>query len=185
MTKKNDHILQKVKKAIENEAIIGKIMAKYNKEEKSKDSLAINRHSRIKDLLNEAGLTEDEKKNYTNTLSCSTAGLNVVLQRDIDEVMLNSFNPEWTGAWNGNTDVQLTLDFHAVITYITEYLTKDDTSVMKNLVDALKSSKIVGLKEKMSFLMNTWLTHRQMGEAETIYKISKISIFNNPVRYVC
>ena len=63
------------------------------------------------------------------------------------------------------------MDYYAVITYITEYMMKDDTAVIRNLTDALKSSKLQGLKEKMSLMMNTWLTCRQMGEAETIYKL--------------
>ena len=45
------------------------------------------------------------------------SGYNILLQRDIDETMVNSFNPEWTLAWNGNSDVQIALDFFAVITY--------------------------------------------------------------------
>ena len=49
------------------------------------------------------------------------------MERDIDEVFVNSYNPEWILAWNGNMDLQICLDFFAVITYITEYYTKDDT----------------------------------------------------------
>ena len=42
---------------------------------------------------------------------------------------------------------------------------------MKHFTNALKSINGGMLKEKMAVLMNTWLTHRQMGEAETIYKL--------------
>ena len=104
-------------------------------------------------------------------LSYSPTGFSIIFKRDIDEIMVNSFNPEWTLAWNGNTDVQLTLDFFAVITYITEYFTKSDSSTMKNFMNALKDIEYTGVKQKMSLLMNTWLTHRQMGIAEAVYKL--------------
>ena len=100
-----------------------KIIASYNKDSETKETLAVNRVARIKDLLNVAGLTEEEQKDYNNALGYSTGGYNVIMQRDLDEVMVNSFNPEWAGTWDGNTDVHPTLDFFAVITYITEYFT--------------------------------------------------------------
>ncbi len=73
----------------------------------------------------------------------------------------------------GNTDVQIALDFFAVITYISEYLTKDDTASMKNFAQSSKSSNSLSLKSKMELMMNTWLTHRQMDEAEIVYKLFK------------
>ena len=68
-------------------------------------------------------------------------------------------------------DLQVCLDFFAVITYITEYYTKDDTSTMKFLKDALKGSEVETLKEKMILIMNTFMSVRQMGEAEAYYRI--------------
>ena len=48
------------------------------------------------------------------------------MARDIDEIWVNSYNPEITEAFDANTDFQITLDFYAIITYITEYFVKDD-----------------------------------------------------------
>ena len=55
------------------------------------------------------------------------------MERDSDETMVNSYNPEITRAWDGNTDFQICLDFYAIITYITEYYVKDDTGIVKHL----------------------------------------------------
>ena len=146
-------------------------MKKYDKENETKEQLTINREKRLNDLFDLANLTQWERENYCNAISVSDNGYTIVHQRDIDETMVNSFNPEWTSAWDGSTDVQITLDFYAVITYITKYFTKDDTGTMKLLLDALKSAGCKGLREKMILLMNTWLTHRQMGESEAVYRI--------------
>jgi hypothetical protein len=93
------------------------------------------------------------------------------MARDIDELMVNSYNPEITMAWDGNTDFQFCFDFYAIITYITEYFMKDDTGVVKVMVDTLKASDCSDLKDKMKLLMNTWIRHRQMGEAEAVYRL--------------
>ena len=68
-------------------------------------------------------------------------------------------------------DLQVCLDYFAVITYITEYYSKDDTHTMKFLMDSLKGSEAETLKEKMFVVMNTFITVRQMGEAEAYYRI--------------
>ena len=84
---------------------------------------------------------------------------------------MNSYNPEWARAWNGNTDLQVCLDFFAVITYITEYFTKDDTGMMSKLIEMLKKSECQTLKEKIILVMNTYISARQMGECEAYFKI--------------
>ena len=45
--------------------------------------------------------------------------------------------------------------------------------MVSRLLDALKTTKVTGLKEKMSLLMNIWLTYRQMEESEAVYKVFK------------
>ena len=93
------------------------------------------------------------------------------MERDIDEMFVNSYNLEWARAWNGNHDIQVCLDYFAVITYITEYYTKDDSGTMTLLITALKESDCETLKEKMIILMKTYIAARQMGEVEALYKI--------------
>ena len=75
-----------------------------------------------------------------------------------------------TRAWGGNTDFQICLDFFAIVTYITEYYAKDDTGVLKTLVNTLKASGSTDLKKEMRLLANCWIKNRQMGEAEAVYR---------------
>ena len=66
-------------------------------------------------------------QDYIKALSTSKMGYAVVLQRDIDESYVNSYNPEWIRAWDANIDVQIALDFFSIITYIADYYSKDDS----------------------------------------------------------
>ena len=109
------------------------ILEKYPKQiESTKIEAKQGRLFRINAVLDKAGFISDEdKKCYYEALSYSSSGYAVVMARDIDELMVNSYNPEITLLWDGNTDFQFCFDFYAIITYITEYFTKDDTGVTK------------------------------------------------------
>ena len=128
LNKKHAAVIKKVKDALGNKELLNSILAKYPKsEEKTVEEAIEGRVKRIDALLESAGfVTKEEKQLYVDALEYSSSGCQVVMARDIDEVWVNSYNPEICRAWNGNTDFQVVLDFYAIITYITEYYTKDD-----------------------------------------------------------
>ena len=112
-------ILDKVKKLLIDGETVQKIMQEYNKKNESKEEYAMNHEVRIKKLLSLVGLiTEEDFKLYIDAVKMNSGGYSIILTRDIDEVFFNSYNPEWTLAWNENTDIQLCLNFFTVITYI-------------------------------------------------------------------
>ena len=104
-------------------------------------------------------------------LSTSRAGYTIVQQRDIDEIYINSYNNEWIRACNANLDIQIVLDYFAVITYVTDYYSKDDSGTLEVIKAALQQANSDDLKDKMKIVSNAFLTHRQMGEAEAVYKL--------------
>merc|ERR1711963_587065 len=108
---------------------------------------------------------------YMAALSISKRGYKVILKGDIDELFVNSYNDEWLRAWNGNMDLQICLDFFSVITYITDYYSKDDSGTMKIINKALKENECKDVKDQMKLISNTFLTSRQMGEAEAVYRL--------------
>ena len=55
---------------------------------------------------------------------------------------------EWLEAWDGNLDIQPCFDYFAVITYVTDYPTKDDTGVTAILKEVIKHSDEKDTKEK-------------------------------------
>ena len=58
-----------------------------------------------------------------------------------------------------------------MIIYITDYLTKDDTGITAILREVMKKNEKEECKECMKMLIHTFLTHRQMGQAEVYYKL--------------
>ena len=168
-------IFKKVREVLDNKEVMAEILSEFPKlDEYTAFEAKEGRAKRIDSVLNRAGLTGEEgKQRYRSALAQSFAGYTVVMARDIDELMVNSYNPEISRAWNGNTDFQICLDFYAIITYITEYYAKDDTGIFKVLVNTLKASDCDDLKKKMRLLMNTWIQNRQMGQAEAVYRLTK------------
>ena len=170
--KKRKELLDAVKEVLLDEKALSTILLQFPTiNPNNKYEYEHNREKRIKEVLKQAGLNDNNFASYLEALKTSDGGYNLIMARDIDEIYVNTYNPEWAEAWNGNTDLQITLDYHAVITYISEYYTKDDTGTMKVLIDALRETPSSTLKEKMVTLMNTFISHRQMGEAEAVYKI--------------
>ena len=108
---------------------------------------------------------------YMEALSVNRRGYAIHHKRDVNETMVNTYNPEWISAWNGNMDMQLCLDYFAVITYISDYYCKDDSGTMKTLQEALKESMNEDLRTRLKKMVSVFLTHRQMGESEAYYRI--------------
>ena len=48
---------------------------------------------------------------YEIALSVNNRGYCPYYKRDVSETMVNTYNPEWLSAWNGNMDIQMCLDF--------------------------------------------------------------------------
>ena len=172
---KYETLIKKVKLVLEDDEFIKSVFEKHPKEnERTQDEAEKGRYHRINTVLDKAGLKSgDDKEEYRKALSFNLSGYAVVYARDIDELMVNPYNPEITMAWDGNTDFQFCFDFYAIITYITEYFTKDDDGVIKIMVDTLKASDCKDLKDQMKLLMNTWMKNRQMGESEAVYHLNR------------
>ena len=100
--------------------IVEEIIASLGTSEKEPiEVYKVNKLKRIEAMLKKAGVTIDE---YEEALSYTNTGYKVVIERDLTEIFVNSYNVEWMEAWDGNMDMQPCFDFHATITYITDYL---------------------------------------------------------------
>ena len=56
-------------------------------------------------------------------------GSEVLLRRDIDEIFINNYNPEWIVDWDANIDISPVYDYYGTITYITDYFTKVHSNI--------------------------------------------------------
>ena len=126
------------------------------------------RKERIEAMLEEAEVSLTE---YESALAISPRGLEVVMQRDINEMMVNNYNPLWMKALNANHDIKLCPDVFGVVTYVTDYYSKDESGLQTVLTAAVKMCDSNDIKVKMRNVANTFLTHRSMGECEAVYKL--------------
>jgi hypothetical protein len=122
----------------------------------------------LDDILQE---TDISKQKYYDCLRQSGKGTSIVLKRQVNEIYVNNYNIEWLRAWNGNLDIQVCLDYFAVLTYITDYYSKNDQGIVDVLKNVSGKHKDSNLKEKMEALCHAFLTHRQIGESEAFYRI--------------
>ena len=108
---------------------------------------------------------------YHKALSISTRGKTVVLKRKPKEMWVNNFNPHFMEAWQANMDIQFCMDSYAIITYITDYLTKGDSGLTKELRKALKESKNCNNFEQLNYLKMVYFKHKQVSVAEATYRL--------------
>ena len=141
-------ILQKVKDHLESD--------KFNKE----DSLA--------DILNNLRIKEND---YKNALKRSDRGRQVILKRKPSECYVNNYNKRCLKAFQANMDIQFCLDVYAVVTYVCDYWSKDETGMTDFLKQALKETKSLGNKQILSHLKRTYMSKRQIGKSEAIYRV--------------
>ena len=163
-------IISDVSQALNDENVVREITAKYPKGETEEQYHSF-RSKRIDYLLEKTGIKSYE--DYIMAIKVTRKhGSTVLLKRDVDEIFVNNYNREWLNTWNANLDIQPVLDYFAVITYVTDYWAKPDegiTPILKEAAENLKSQP--DQKKKCQQMANTFITHRQMGEAEAYYKI--------------
>ena len=140
-------LLKKVKAVLEDEDKMRLIydlcsseLDAYMAGDLGEDELLACRISRLEELLKIADTPIDANGSriplYEEALGVTKRGYTIMYQRDVAEIYVNTYNPEWIEAWNGNLDIQLCLDYYAVITYISEYYSKDDTGTSKYIQEA-------------------------------------------------
>ena len=160
---------------IESDKLIGKVMSFLEDEDSFKklleDIVRYSLSSKLQKIMHLCLLAKVRYEDYIKALSVSRTGYSVVYERDIDELYINPYNIEWMQAWDGNMDLQPCLDYFAVSTYIADYYAKDDTAMMTALKTAMNASNATDIKEKMKIVANMFLTHRQIGEAEAVYRL--------------
>merc|ERR550517_913791 len=74
--------------------------------------------------------------------------------------------------WDANHDLSPVYDYYGVITYVTDYFTKDSTGLTDVLKAGMKQLGREGdMRQKCNSLADLFMSHRQVGEAEAYYKL--------------
>ena len=111
------------------------------------------------------------KEQYEEAISTTSEGNVLVLKRKVKEVWTNPYNPNWLKCWNANMDIQIAHSPYAVLTYILSYVGKDETGMTTHLKETLRNTKHLTREEQLKALKITWLTHRQIGASEALYRL--------------
>lgn len=128
---------------------------------------------------------DTNEEDYFDAIKISDRGKVLVLKRSLKERFINNYNPEMIYAWNANMDIQVAFDPYAVISYIANYMMKDENSTTPFLREVLNKSSKLDAKERLKLLKNTYLTHRQVGASEAVYKaISAMQLKDSNVKCV-
>ena len=168
---KAQKLIEKVMEVVTEPKTVEEIMSEYQKDsEEAGTDHEEKRDERIRKVCQRADVNYDS---YLKALALSGSGdgYRYHLARDIDEIFINSYNEEWLRAWNGNLDLQVTLDFFAVVTYVTDYFTKGDTALLNAMKVAVKDTGCADVKEKMKIISRLYVKLRQIGECEAWYRL--------------
>ena len=98
----------------------------------SPEEYKVNIRKRIEEVLKKAsagGVPITYEMYETAVVQQPRKGSEVLLQRDIDEIFINNYNPEWIVDWNANIDISPVYDYYGTITYITDYFTKVSSTI--------------------------------------------------------
>ena len=125
------------------------------------------RNRSLEDILKDLGLTSDE---YHAALATSDRGKQVVLKRKPNECFINNYNLRFIDVFQANMDLQFCTDAYAVVTYVCDYWSKDDTGMTAFLKESFKEGKSWGNQKLLTHLKRTYMSKRQIGKCEAIYR---------------
>ena len=108
---------------------------------------------------------------YYKALKVSKRGKVTILMRTVRERMVNNYVQNFLRAWEANLDFQICLDNYAVVTYITDYLTKTDMRLTKMLKKALKENQSKDDFQIKNNLKKVFFTNRQQCVSESSYML--------------
>ena len=131
------------------------------------ESENFNQAESLSKILLNLGIKGDD---YKRALKKSDRGKQVVLKRNPNECYINNYNERCLRAFKANMDIQFCMDVYAVVTYVCDYWSKDETGMTEFLKEALKETKSLGSRERLSHLKRTYMSKRQIGKSEAIYR---------------
>lgn len=123
------------------------------------------------DIENEDAAAAAALQIYEQALSYSEKGRSIFLKRKISERNVNNYNPLFHSVWQANTDIQIALDTHAVVSYITDYMTKSDQGLTNHLKAALNEKKNASKFEQLNHVKKVYFLNKQTSVCEAAFRL--------------
>ena len=170
------------------ETVIAKPLSDDNTTKEEKKTLKAEAKkflSKARDLLNDPDIDENisiedfvkaidpdlTSEKYMEYIKITEKGKKIFLKRDFKERYVNNYNEEMLHVWNANMDIQLAIEPYSVISYMVNYITKSENAVTAFLKEALDGTATKDANIKLNVLKTAYLTHRQIGASEAVYKV--------------
>ncbi|GBM39081.1 ATP-dependent DNA helicase PIF1 [Araneus ventricosus] len=100
----------------------------------------------------------------------------VFLSRNVDDVLINSYNPKILSLMQANMDIQFILDEYAVVSYLVDYINKPGrglSRILRNCVEAVSSQKS-SLKECLTAVANQFINSVEISAQEAAWSILEL-----------
>ena len=79
-------------------------------------------------------------------MSYGARGYDVIVKQDKNKIHINNYNNEYLIGWDFNNDIQICLDYFAVITYIIDYKMKNGSGTLDKITNALNGDSSCNLR---------------------------------------
>ena len=146
--------------------------------------------NRIRDylaVLEEVKPTTMTFADFLNNLQMSSneyfaaiqAGINrptILLKRNVDEIMINNYNPKILNMMGSNMDLQLILDGYAVVAYLVDYISKPARGLTKQLrkcVEVTQSGN-TNLKDRLTKISNAFINATEISAQEAAWSLLEL-----------
>ena len=145
-------------------------------------------------FLVELNLSEER---YVNALRYYLKRPTVFLQRNLDEIRINAYNPILLDLWKANLDLQCILDSYACVIYVISYIGKSQRGMSRILKDALNEirSGNKSIQKQLRGIAHKFQCCSEVSAQEVVYhlslplsKCSRANVFINTspfVKIVC
>ncbi|XP_033847315.1 uncharacterized protein LOC117393232 [Periophthalmus magnuspinnatus] len=130
----------------------------------------------IQQLFENVGITQEV---WEKALKCVEKRMQIVLQRDVNEIWINPYNPLLLKCWNANMDIQYVVDVYACIVYIISYMSKSEREMGLLLKQTHQEATKQGnsdAKEAMKKIGQAYLHNRDVSAQEAVYRITQMHL---------
>ncbi|GBN51490.1 hypothetical protein AVEN_267640-1 [Araneus ventricosus] len=100
----------------------------------------------------------------------------VFLKRNVNDVLINGYNPKILSLMQSNMDIQFVLDEYAVVAYLVDYINKPGrglSRVLRNCIEAISEKKL-NLKECLTTIANQFLNSVEISAQEAAWSILEL-----------
>ena len=101
-----------------------------------------------------------------------------IIKREPGAEMVNPYNQQLLRAWRANMDIQVVGSVYGAALYVTHYICKDESQVLKQVIAEQLASlqQDATIKQRLRKIGNTLLSHRQLSQQEAAFLVAGLHL---------